>query len=132
MHVGLVQRGLQCTSLSHWKITCSRHDIAELALNNNHSLTNSVLSFQDERETVGDVSELSLEELMKQNQGLWCTADWYVIYVNFVNFACEEEMLDVSKAIICFQFLVILIEDLLHVYIIGWNKEMFKTLIYVL
>jgi hypothetical protein len=41
-------------------------------------------------------------------------------------------MLDVSKAIICFQFLVILIEDLLHVYIIGWNKEMFKTLIYVL
>lgn len=32
--------------------------------------TKPAKSSQDERETVGDVSELSLEELMKQNQGL--------------------------------------------------------------
>ena len=29
----------QTSSSSHWKLTCFYHDIAELALNNNHSLT---------------------------------------------------------------------------------------------
>ena len=28
------------SSSSHWNLTCSCHDIVELALNNNHSLTN--------------------------------------------------------------------------------------------
>ena len=31
-------RTKRTSSSSHWKLTCSRHDIAELALNNNHSL----------------------------------------------------------------------------------------------
>ena len=44
-HVGLEQTGPHLSS--HWKLTCSRHDIAEkfseLALNNNHSLTLEIL-----------------------------------------------------------------------------------------
>jgi hypothetical protein len=42
-HVGLVQSGLHHHLTSHCKLICSCHDIAEqiaeLALNNNHSLT---------------------------------------------------------------------------------------------